>query len=247
MLQDDEKDVLRRMAEQFFGYGSFDRPYWYVGTEPGGEDEQVLRGKLRSWAALGAGELVCNRQHHLGFGFQKWHAGQPPLQSTWRPLMLATLSLKGVYADSKSARAYMKAEQAMRFGCDAGDSALLELGALPARNVRSWPYKSTGIAELATRERYVDAFLLPRAQRIAREARLHQPKLVWMFGSRQDYRGYWHTIAGGDFDTDALGYWYRTDGRTLYAVTDHVTHHQSNDHWLALGTSFRARIDALRS
>lgn len=241
-LNEREQATLVRMASTFFGYGSFERPYWYVGTEPGGENNDILRGKIKSWTALAEAPLICNKLHHLGFGYQRWHRPTPPLQSTWRPLMLATQAFKGQY-DIRTSQLALKNEQATRFGCDGGDSTLLELGALPARNRGSWPYANMGIPELRTRDEYVRAYLLPRAQRIAAAAREHQPTFVWMYGSRAAYIDYWRTIAGGDFASDPVGYLYRVAGRTLYFVTDHVTYHRPNEYWVELGVSIRSRVD----
>ena len=241
-LNERERATLERMASTFLGYGSFDRPYWYVGTEPGGENDDILRGKLESWTALGESPLVCNKEHHFGFGYRRWHDPMPPLQSTWRPLMLATQAFKRQY-DAGSSQLALKHEQATRFGCDSGDSTLLELGALPARNRGSWPYADMGIPKLRSRNEYVSAYLLPRALRIAAAAREHQPAFVWMYGSRAAYSGYWGTIAGGDFAIDPSGYMYRFTGNTLFFVTDHVTYHRPNIYWVELGESIRSRIE----
>lgn len=47
-------------AEKWYGYGTWDAPYWFVGKEPGGADDPE---QCASWLRLGGGELIDCRQH----------------------------------------------------------------------------------------------------------------------------------------------------------------------------------------
>jgi len=67
-------DIVR-MAQDFYGYGRWDAPYWFIGPEAGmgkdGKDNLVAR--YDSWKQLGCAPVVDCEKHHRGFGFTKWH------------------------------------------------------------------------------------------------------------------------------------------------------------------------------
>lgn len=56
--------MLREMAEKWFGYGSWEAPYWFLGPEPGGDD---VHGPALAWAELrkGSGELLDCKAHRI--------------------------------------------------------------------------------------------------------------------------------------------------------------------------------------
>jgi hypothetical protein len=242
----EERLLLPRMARDFYGYGDFSRPYWFVGTEPGGGSLEELRRKLHAWQRLECNEVVCNRKHHALAQISQWHVNNPKPQSTWRPLLLAFMAYKGLYRGDVTALRWIKDQQATRFGCDGSDTTLLELGGLPAADRGHWPYGVFGDASLASREIYVSTYFPARVERIADEARDREPHFVWMYGSRRDYMIYRKRIAGGRFEIDPdLHYDYRVQNGTLFVVTDHTTHHRKNTYWIALGKSLNGRVHGL--
>jgi hypothetical protein len=81
-----ELDNPRQLAaRKWFGYGRWEAPYWFVGMEPGSDDELAW---YQTWARLGGDELCDCRQHHLGTDYLKWHKAEfPSPQPTWIPLI----------------------------------------------------------------------------------------------------------------------------------------------------------------
>ena len=71
------------MARGWFGYGSWDAKYWFVGMEPGGDDLDV---SVRMWRALGSTELVDIAAHHEP-GSYDWFSATSKTQQTWRALI----------------------------------------------------------------------------------------------------------------------------------------------------------------
>jgi hypothetical protein len=69
-------------AEHWFGYGSWDAPYWFVGMEPGGDDDHA---SYDTWLALDPkmdGLIDC-REHHVerdGLRFRN----REVLRKAWR-------------------------------------------------------------------------------------------------------------------------------------------------------------------
>lgn len=245
-LSGEERALLLRMAAEFYGYGSFDAPYWFIGTEPAGASLSEVRGKLASWKNLGLGPVVCNRLHHLRFGFTTWHSDNPPLEPTWRVLMLAFLSFDGRYTDNESAKRMMRKEQARRFGCAGGTTALLDLGGLPAVSHKDWRYGNLGLPELRTKPVYEQHFFEKRARFLQAQALERQPQFVWMYGKLTEYMPYWKIIANGDLTrarVAGLTYWCRKTSCTTFIATDHATAWgPTNLDWVALGKTLRAHV-----
>jgi hypothetical protein len=82
--------ALAQMAEHFFGYGRWDVPYWFVGSEAGiAKSGDGLSLRYESWKQLGCAPVVDCEKHHRGFGMTKWHRHHPPTHTTWRQLILS--------------------------------------------------------------------------------------------------------------------------------------------------------------
>jgi hypothetical protein len=72
-----DADILD-MARQWYGYGRWEAPYWFIGPEPGQPEGDTAEGdnlkeRCKAWIDLGRGELVDCKAHHFGFGWTKWH------------------------------------------------------------------------------------------------------------------------------------------------------------------------------
>ena len=68
-------DARIRAAQGWFGYGRWDAPYWFIGMEPGGEDDLAW---YETWLRLGGTELMDCRAHHIGTNYHKWHVAARP-------------------------------------------------------------------------------------------------------------------------------------------------------------------------
>ncbi len=243
-LTPDEIELLLQMARKFYGYGAYDRPYWFIGTEPGGEDIDHLRRKLRSWKDLGCEEVVCNKKHHEGAEILDFHRRRPRLQPTWRPLMLGFMSYKNLCSEDDVVRLqWLRDEQARRFGCDGGESAVLELGGLPAADRNHWHYRALNVPTLTSRDEYVAEYFEKCAFHLREMVAEAKPKFVWMYGARNNarnnYRKYWKIIAGGEFESRD-SFEYRQTSTTAFLVTDHTTSRgKTNPDWVALGSALR--------
>ena len=61
------------------------------------------------------------------------------------------------------------------------------------------------------------------------------------------YGAFWQMIAGGELvKNEAHKYSYRFQDGVLYIVTDHVTYHQKNERWVALGNALRLQLASMK-
>jgi len=216
-------DAKARAAAEWFGYGRWDAPFWFVGKEPGGTDEPE---QYASWLRLGGGELIDCRAHDLDCAATEdammWHGGGGRLQPTWRPLIALLLAYQGASEYDKDA---VWRYQDERWGSTAGETALVELSAVAA------PRTS---AEEALRLTHLPERIATIRKRIAE----HRPKIVLFYGAGRDpifgkpYIERWSEIASKPLETNVI---VRIDG-TAYVATPHPTAHGlTNAFWTDLG------------
>ena len=205
-------------ARRWFGYGRWDAPYWFIGMEPGGTDDDK---SYEVWRALGGGELIDCRKHHLCSGYTGWHEpARPPTQPTWRRLIQTLLAFKGEPTDMEAVSRYQRNE----FGTEAGETAVIELSALNAPNLQ------TVVDRTVHRE--------ARTEDLRRRLETYHPKFAIFYGTT--YRTEYGKVAGA-FGTDGTT-WF---GNTLCVLVPHPTAPGGPrpDYWPALGRAIRRRID----
>jgi hypothetical protein len=109
---------LQRMAREWYGYGWWEAPFWFIGPEPGRpEKEDTLEKRYGAWTECGGGELIDCKCHHFGFGWYAWHreAPPPPTQPTWRQLIRLLLATRsGREPDIEEIRGYQQRSWGMR-------------------------------------------------------------------------------------------------------------------------------------
>lgn len=204
-------------AEKWFGYGRWKAHYWFVGPEPGMKKAEGdnLAARCRAWADLSHGrslELIDCREHHEKFREVRLfmrrvkmklpvvdHTMRPPTQDTWRRLIALLLAYTRQRIDNDMIGEY----QCEEWGSLTGDTCVVELSALAARNL--------GV------ERDREAFRKKRVETLRKRLLSNSPEFVVFYGlrSRDDYE----QIAGGSFDPRG----YRWSGNTLCVLVEHPT------------------------
>ncbi len=205
------------MARGFFGYGRWEAPYWFLGPEqgkgPGEGPENDAR--VAAWVKLGKPEVCDCYQYHSEIRDLRWHTGMPPLQWTWRPLMLFLLAYLGRSTGNEALRAY----QRDRWGRIKGETCVIELSAHAARSL------ATPSNRLAFRQERIETI----RERIAR----HGPKLVLMYGKHSDE---WARVADGPLHPDT----FERRGATIFVQAPAPTSHgRKNEDWTSLAESIR--------
>ncbi|MBY0612140.1 MAG: hypothetical protein K2P80_08140 [Beijerinckiaceae bacterium] len=208
------------IARNWFGYGRWSAPYWFIGMEPGGENTH----SYEAWMQLGATELIDCRAHHLASNSTRWHVGvHPPTQPTWRRLIQLLLGFKGERTDLDSVRIYQQNE----WGSLEGETAVIWLSALQAKNMQSpVDRKDFRDERIATLRKRLETFV---------------PTFVIFYGTT--YRDYYEAIAGVRFNANG----YAWNGSTLLMLVMHPTGQSSpknGDWWSEKGIKLKSLLPA---
>ena len=214
-----DSDGIREMARQFYGYGRWDAPYWFIGPEQGqGRDENNdLKRRAEAWLHLGERELCDCREFHERICQRKWHSEKPQLQPTWRPLMLLLMAFLGRSTDRESLRFYQRDRWGM---VSEGETCVIELSGLPANSLKEPLDRKT--------------FREERIKVIRQRMQTYRPALVVMYGSSE--KKYWEALAGGAFPPNNI----LEIGSTIMTVTPHpVSRGRSDEDWKRLAETLR--------
>src|ERR1700721_728273 len=138
MLQD--HPLLLDYCQNFYGYGSWDSKFWFIGMEEGGKGsatESAISQRLELWHKRGRKDAEASHEFYneLGYAMQ-WFGSKPKLQTTWKQLIRILLHSKKMPVTNDLIRIY-QSERWGRYECEA---AIFEMFALPAGNSQAWPY-----------------------------------------------------------------------------------------------------------
>lgn len=184
--------LLATFMETFYGYGTYDAPYWFVGMEEGGGGTFAsAEGRINAWIDRGRTELEDPRGTAADLSRSPWFRSYPRLQSTWKQLIRMTLVAQGIVPAVDRIRAY----QRDRLGTGTGETCLLELLPLPSPSTRHWFYKDySDLPYLQSREAYMAHFAPMRAAHLRACVEQHKPKAVVFYSFNWWYRQWWQQI-----------------------------------------------------
>jgi hypothetical protein len=222
-----DEDLLR-MAREWYGYGWWEAPFWFIGPEPGRpEKEDTLNKRCAAWIALGAGELVDCKSHHFGFAWMKWHRNSPapPTQPTWRQLIRLLLAFcKGQAPDLGDIRGYQQCRWGMRKKRAEEETCVVELCSLAAPNLTA--KKNVAFDS--------NCFLKDRINVFRSRVDKYKPRLVLMYG--QSHAHQFREIAGCELESGKP----QKVGATYFVHTPAPTSRGlSNEYWLQLAEELR--------
>jgi len=219
----DNRDARALACQSWFGYGRWDAPYWFVGMEPGGEDDLAW---YETWLRLGGHELCDCREHHVGTNYTKWHGrDRPPLQRTWLRLIQLLFGYKGQRAENLDVVSVYQRDE---WGSLNGETALPEVSAIRAKS------RATVVNR--------NAFRGHRVATLRERLEHYQPEFVVFYGF--EYTSIYQEIANAGFDADG----YAWCGSTLCALVRHPTgpnnpsEIRSGKWWIGKGHEMRRRI-----
>jgi hypothetical protein len=217
----DHRILELEMAHRFFGFGSWDASYWFIGPEQGKGPKEAADNTARvdAWVRLGKQDLVDCKTFHYEIGEESWHreSPKPRLQPTWRPLMLILRTILDESTERDALRTYQRDRWGKVTVCE---TCIIELCGLAAR----------GLATAMDRERFREE----RVEIIRQKLCEHRPKVVVMYGKNEKKR--WETIAGGALEVDQP---YRVGSTILVFTTHPNTHGRRNSDWEQLGERLR--------
>jgi hypothetical protein len=230
--------MTREMARDHFGYGHWEASYWFLGLEEGKGRNEAAANTLRAeaWKELGKPDLSDCKDFHDQIKDLTWHQGKPPLQPTWRPLILLLHSFLGAATHNDILRVY----QRDLWGRVDRDTCVIELSGVAAKGLHSPAERNQFQNE---RIKHIRSMMLK-----------FEPKFIVMYG---DLKG----KAGQTFKEIAYGDEAVNDNskpspdevvhlgpyRTIVAFTPHPTSYgRTNADWMTLGKKLREKVEEVR-
>ena len=189
--------MIEAYCKQFFGYGRWDAPIWFVGLEEAGAGTpEELQSRLLAWDQRGRRELEDAPTFYPACGQNQWHGQGATLQKpTWRQLMRMLLLARGEPIGENALLEYQQQD----FGAFAGNVCLTELSPLPTRNQTHWPYADhAGLPGwLQTRDQFMEKILPARIATLREKIAIHHPRAVLFYFWK--HRQSAEAVAGGEF------------------------------------------------
>lgn len=239
MLDD---DVLTNFIQGFYGYGTYQARFWFVGMEEGGGNTLAdISRRLGAWDIRGRKELEEVADYHRAIGVDNLFDNRPKLQPTWNKLIRIALTADGQTCDTESIRNYQKS----RLGTMHGDTCLLELLPLPSPNTNTWLYHdNSSLPYLIDRNTYRAHITGVRIAHLQDRLSRHKPKAV-VFYSLQ-YQAYWEQIADVyNWVKSPESIMHGSGNQTLFIVAKHpATKGVTNEYFHQIGRLIAAKASA---
>ncbi len=169
--------MIEAYSRQFFGYGCWDAPVWFVGLEEAGAGTpEELQARLAVWDQRGRRELEDAPVFYPACGQPQWHGPNATLQPTWRQLLRMLFTARG----EPVAEPNLLENQKLALCASSGSVCLTELSPMPAPNHRLWPYADhPGLPEwLRTREQFRHTVSAGRIATLRERIATHHPRAV---------------------------------------------------------------------
>ncbi|HUP60720.1 MAG TPA: hypothetical protein VNA69_09915 [Thermoanaerobaculia bacterium] len=236
--------AVEAFIKQFYGYGSWAAPVWFVGMEEGGGSSiDEIRRRIGAWTARGRHTLEDLHEYHEAIGITRHIGEHAALQPTWAKLIHVLLGMTGDPATTDTVRRY----QTDVLGRHGGTTCLIELLPLPSPGISAWLYGSaTTLAYLANRDLYRAHVVADRIRAIREHLRVHRPRAVVCVG--RTYDGYWQELAGAPL-SEVRNEKYATvvrDGIMFLAVQHPVAPGVSNAYFRSIGARIAAYASSAR-
>jgi hypothetical protein len=237
--------MIEAYCKQFFGYGRWDSPVWFVGLEEAGlGNPSELNSRLLAWDQRGRSELEDAPSFYPLCGQHQWHGPNARVQPTWRRLLRILFLARG---QSVSQDAVLKFQKHI-FGAFSGPVCLTEMLPLPAPSHRSWPYENHEPlpAWMRNRELFTQTVFPGRAATLREKISLHSPRAVIFYFWK--HRSFAEAVAGGEFrpviPEKLLG--LERNG-TAYLIIGHPAGKYPDDYFDELGQHFHEHYRELFS
>lgn len=166
-------------SRNYFGYGRWNSPYWFIGLESGGKEREDI--SISAWEKMGMGELLDCKLHHFNMGIDKHHKDNPVAGQTFRKLIKIFLAFKnGKEPHIKEINEYMKSS----WGSATGETLVINISATPAQNIK---------IKVKNRDKYHE----DRISYIIQKIKENKPVFVIIYGKAQFK--YWSNL---NFDSN---------------------------------------------
>jgi uracil-DNA glycosylase len=231
------KDELE-LAENCYGYGRWDAPYWFIGLEEGmapWENGDYAK-RADAFRKLNRDGLCDCRKFHEEIHEQRFFNDAPTLQPTWRYLILLLLAFEGKPTEGETLDRLQKDYQLKRWGNEdeeTGGTCVIELSGLPSNDT-----EATNKRPLDLRKQ-LEEIRPCRIEHIKKMLDLYKPKFAVTYGTTM--RKQWLRIAGVQLERDIP---QKTGEITfLLALHPRARYRNKDRYWIDLGKSLKAELD----
>lgn len=190
--------ALQHWIDHFYGYGSWDAKFWFIGHEDtGGEVPEDVADKINYFKTLHAhpNGTLCDIRELYRHVIARWQNSDPPefnnlheyrfsekpkLHGIWKNLIAF---VHGYEATQQPA--LLPYQQHHFLSIPARTEALISLYPLPGPNSHAWYYSWLELPQLPflkSRGLYEEHVYQKRISTILSNIRLYKPKLVLMYG-----------------------------------------------------------------
>lgn len=228
---------LHDFIDTFYGYGSFQGRFWFIGMEEGGGNTLAeIARRIRLWDARGRHDLEHLAAYHRELGETEFFDQPVTSQATWRQLIRVVLTAQKQSATLDDINHY----QRERLGQWGQETALIDLMPLPSPSITHWLYSAWDVPHLHTREAYVQFYAPRRVAHIRQKIAVHRPSAVIFYGL--GLRGWWTQIADLDFAPQSR-FFTGADAHTRYVMAPHpVTPGIGNRDYQEIGAWLRDHV-----
>ena len=203
--------LLEEYIHRFWGYGSWNRPVWFLGMEEGilpnnnGNPPVTIQRRLNVWRDRGCHELENAQEFCHLLGLDKYFNAKPDQQPTWDKLTRIYLNIRGGNAEvfqpinNIDQHKHIYPFRRNRFGQGKDDFTIIELFPLPSPNGGAWPYAALAndLSYLINRDTYAHTVYAHRAAFLRRMIHIFQPKVILCYGG--EHRELYEGIIGATF------------------------------------------------
>lgn len=234
-----DDSILSSYIEEFFGYGSLDADYWFIGIEEGGGNSlKNIKGRIEVWKKRGANELEELHSYVAAQGNSKLFSEGARIQPTWGKLIRIQYGMKRIRPSKKEVREHQRKNLTV-----SDDTCLLELLPLPRRGKGSWKYnKWSGLEILESRKKYKTHILEKRRRKLHENILKHETKAVIFYG--KGYLKEWEKVAGAEFTKDPKLdiWWIRNDKTVFFAINHPNARGATNEYFYKVGKFISSKI-----
>jgi hypothetical protein len=181
------RELIERRLSNFWGYGSFQAPVWFIGMEEGLSPQDKKELDKRFLAADGKITIDMRRDMEELTGHMKWFRPPFPIQPAWQYPIALYLFLKN---NAEPSHQEIREHQSIVLGdMQLKETTAIELMPLPSAKAddSEWQYGNHGVPGLRTRQEYIHTYKGARIQNLKALLIKYHPHLVIFYSATYLY------------------------------------------------------------
>ena len=214
---DNFKLLVQERIKNFWGYGIFEAPTWFVGMEEGLEYDATHEHLTERFRVAHNKNTVDMRNGmELVYGHSRWFNAEARIQPTWKFPIALYLYLKNGHPPTKEE---IREHQALKLGDSlAKETMTVELMPLPSNraNQSTWMYGDLDIPGLGNRAEYLKRYKPVRVRKLRELFHQYQPKLAIFYSLM--YLSEWAVVIGAEPEEITKGMYFAKTNSTACCI-----------------------------